>query len=220
MKRKKLRTLEAGSVEEGPGTADGKRARTRAALIDAAVQLIAEEGYERLSMEKVAARAGMTKGSIYGNFTNKEDLIMAAFLAAFPRRPPPSLQPGDSLAKQLQIIAEGLIAQAPQTRSSATKLVAFHLYALTHEEMRTRVATENAAIYKRMEDWIGRMFPSQELPMAPAHFARLLHVLSNGLLVAHALAPESIDADAVRAIFAALVRDTASRATAAHKDHR
>lgn len=182
----------------------GKRARTRAALIDAAVGLIEEEGYERLSMEKVAARAGMTKGSIYGNFASKEDLIMEAFLAAIPLRPPPNMQSGDSLRKQLQIIAEDLIAQAPHTRPAARKLVAFQLYALTHEEMRKRVAKENEAIYGRMEDWIRQMFPGDELPMEPAQFVRLLHVLSNGLLVAHALSPKSISADVVRAIFSAL----------------
>ena len=186
----------------------GKRARTRAALIEAASELIAEEGYERLSMNKVATRAGMTKGSIYGNFASKEDLVMATFLAAFPRRPPPNVERGGSLSTQLQVIAEDLIAQAPHTRRAATKLVAFQLYALTHEGMRLRVAKENAAIYTRMEDWIRRMLPIDDLPMAPAQFVRLLHVLSNGLMVAHALAPELIGADVVRAIFSALAGNT------------
>jgi AcrR family transcriptional regulator len=208
MKRETSQRAGARSGQQAVSIPAGKRARTRAALIEAASQLIAEEGYERLSMDRVATKAGMTKGSIYGNFASKEDLVMATFLAAFPRRPPPNVQPGGSLSKQLQVFAEDLIAQAPHTRRAATKLVAFQLYALTHEVMRLRVAKENAAIYERMEDWIRRVLPIDDLPIAPAEFVRLLHVLSNGLLVAHALAPELIGADVVRAVFSSLAGNT------------
>jgi AcrR family transcriptional regulator len=207
MKRKRSKDIGAPSGQPVASIPVGKRDRTRAALIEAASQLIAEEGYERLSMDRVATRAGMTKGSIYGNFASKEDLVMATFLATVPRKPPPRVQPGGSLSKQLQSFAEDLIAQAPHTRPMATKLVAFQLYALTHEEMRRRAAKENAAIYARMEDWVRRVLAIDDLPMAPAQFVRLLHVVSNGLLVAHAMAPELIGADVVRATFSALAGD-------------
>jgi AcrR family transcriptional regulator len=212
MKRTRSNDLGAPSGPPAASKPIGKRDRTRAALIEAASQLIAEEGYERLSMDKVATRAGMTKGSIYGNFASKEDLVMATFLATVPLRPPANVQPGGSLSKQLQNFAEDLISQAPHTRPKATKLVAFQLYALTHEDMRRRVAKENAAIYARMEDWIRRVLAIDDLPMPPAQFVRLLHVVSNGLLVAHALAPELIGADVVRAIFSALAGDAHARA--------
>ena len=183
----------------------GKRARTRAALLAAATELIAEEGYERLSMDRVAARAGMTKGAIYGNFADKEDLIMAAFLDGSKRTPPP-LSSGGTLADQLALLAESLIAQGSHARRAATRLLAFELYALTHEEMRARVASENAEIYQRLEAWIRRVLPVEELPMSPRQFVRMLHALSDGLLVTHALAPELVTADVVRATFAALAR--------------
>jgi len=191
------------SSSTGAAESAGKRSRTRAALVEAASQLIAEEGYDRLSMDRVAARAGMTKGAIYGNFASKEDMVMEAFLAGV-RRPPPQLVPGASLAEQFQLLAEDLIAQAPSARITATKLVAFQLYALTHEEMRIRVAKERAVIYRQLEAWARRALPVDELPMSLAHFVRMLHALSNGLLVAYALAPDAISADVVRATFAAL----------------
>ena len=184
----------------------GKRARTRASLVEAASQLISEKGYDRLSMDKVAARAGMTKGAIYSNFASKEDLVMEAFLTSV-KRAPPQLTPGGSLADQLQALAEDLIAQGPAVRGNATKLVAFHLYVLTHEDMRVRVVKENARIYERLEAWVRAMLPVDELPMSPAQFVRLLHALSNGLLITSALLPELVSADVVRATFAALAGD-------------
>jgi AcrR family transcriptional regulator len=145
----------------------------------------------------------MTKGAIYGNFASKEDLVMEAFSAGV-RRPLPQLAPGGSLAEQFQVLAEDLIAQAPSARATATKLVAFQLYALTHEELRIRVAKERVEIYRGLEAWARRVLPVDELPMSLAQFVRMLHALSNGLLVAHALAPDAISADVVRATFAAL----------------
>lgn len=188
----------------------GKRARTRAALVDAAAQLIAEEGYDRLSMDRVAARAGMTKGAIYGNFANKEDLIIEAFVTGV-RRTPPSLVPGASAAEQLRVIADDMVAMAPRVRAAATQLVAFELYALTHEDMRVRAAQYNAATYERMEAWVRRVFPVEELRMPPAQFVRVLHALSNGLLVICALAPDLVSADVVRGALAALARDDAPK---------
>ena len=186
--------------------ASGKRARTRATLVDAAAQLIAEEGYDRLSMDRVAARAGMTKGAIYGNFTSKEDLIIEAFASGL-RRTPPSLVPGASAADHLRTIAEEMVAMAPRVRAAATQLVAFELYALTHEEMRVRAAEYNAATYARMEAWVRQMFPVDQLRMPPAEFVRVLHALSNGLLVIHALAPDLVSADVVRAALASLAKE-------------
>ena len=184
----------------------GKRARTRAALLEAAAQLIAEEGYDRLSMDRVAGRAGMTKGAIYGNFTSKEDLIIEAFAIGL-RRTPPSLVPGGSAADHLRTIAEEMVAMTPRVRAAATQLVAFELYALTHEEMRLRAAQYTAATYARMEAWVRQMFPVDQLRMPPAEFVRVLHALSNGLLVIHALAPDLVSADVVRAALASLAKD-------------
>ena len=54
-----------------------KRERICAALLEAARALVRERGYERTTLEKVAKRAGMTTGAIYGNFKNRDDLFIA-----------------------------------------------------------------------------------------------------------------------------------------------
>ena len=55
----------------------GKRARTRKRLIEAAAAVIGEKGFDRASLEDIAALAGMTRGAVYGNFKNKEELFLA-----------------------------------------------------------------------------------------------------------------------------------------------
>ncbi|MED5370079.1 MAG: TetR family transcriptional regulator [Myxococcota bacterium] len=51
--------------------------QTRESLLDAALEVFAEEGVARPSLTKVAERAGMTRGAIYGHFRNKADLFNA-----------------------------------------------------------------------------------------------------------------------------------------------
>ena len=48
------------------------------AILDAALDLLAAEGFERMSIEAVAARAGVGKTTIYRWWTSKDDLVIDA----------------------------------------------------------------------------------------------------------------------------------------------
>lgn len=48
------------------------------AIQDAAIELFVEQGFEAMSMEGVAARAGVGKTTIYRRWDSKEDLVMDA----------------------------------------------------------------------------------------------------------------------------------------------
>ena len=47
-------------------------------ILDAAISEFLERGYENASMEKVATRAGLTKGGIYHHFASKEEILVLA----------------------------------------------------------------------------------------------------------------------------------------------
>ena len=55
-----------------------KRQRTQAKLIEATLAIVAERGFAAVSLSEVAARAGVSKGSIYSNFRGKGALLWAA----------------------------------------------------------------------------------------------------------------------------------------------
>ncbi|EUJ42962.1 TetR/AcrR family transcriptional regulator [Paenilisteria rocourtiae] len=46
-------------------------------LIDAAIQVIQEDGVHQLSLAKIAEKVGITKPAIFYHFKNKQDLMMA-----------------------------------------------------------------------------------------------------------------------------------------------
>ena len=53
------------------------RAQTRARLLKAAGEVFAERGYDRASLDDVAAAAGLTKGAVYSSFASKDELFYA-----------------------------------------------------------------------------------------------------------------------------------------------
>lgn len=66
---------EARRAEMGRG--DGRRAETRLRLFTAAVEVIAEQGYAAATVDAIAERAGVAKGTVFYNFGSKEALFAA-----------------------------------------------------------------------------------------------------------------------------------------------
>lgn len=54
-----------------------RRAATRAALLESAARGLSRYGYANLRLEQVAADAGYTRGALYHQFTDKQDLTLA-----------------------------------------------------------------------------------------------------------------------------------------------
>jgi AcrR family transcriptional regulator len=48
-------------------------------ILDVAEEILAEKGYHETSMDEIAARAGVAKGTLYQHFSRKEDLVNALF---------------------------------------------------------------------------------------------------------------------------------------------
>ena len=65
-------------MRSGPRRADADTATTRERLIEAAADVVAEEGYDRAGVQEIARRAGLTNGAIYANFRDKSELLAEA----------------------------------------------------------------------------------------------------------------------------------------------
>ena len=63
-----------------------RRPVTITALLDAALELFAEQGYGATSIPDVCTRAGLTKGAFYSNFANKDALFLALLDRSWARR--------------------------------------------------------------------------------------------------------------------------------------
>ena len=67
----------AKTAERPRRTQADRRARTRSALLEAAARGMSKYGYANVALEWVASEAGYTRGALYHQFANKEDLALA-----------------------------------------------------------------------------------------------------------------------------------------------
>ncbi|MFI9048358.1 TetR/AcrR family transcriptional regulator [Streptomyces sp. NPDC053427] len=63
--------------ESARRTQADRRATTRSALLEAAARGLSRYGYANLALERVATEAGYTRGALYHQFANKEELALA-----------------------------------------------------------------------------------------------------------------------------------------------
>jgi AcrR family transcriptional regulator len=180
-----------------------KRDRTRAKLIEAASAVIGEKGFDRASLEEIAARAGMTRGAVYGNFKNKEELFLALITTRWKPIIPP-LKPGAGLKEQMRILGKTVAKEAIARRPYAAAATAFQLYTLTHAPMRLQMTKQNAAVYRRMAQGLVQLVPAHALPMPAAKFVRVLDALITGLLFTYFQTPSLITEDVIVSAFEAL----------------
>jgi AcrR family transcriptional regulator len=83
-----------GTGQEQPGgLRERKKARTRASIREHALRLFRENGYQRTTVEQIAAAAEVSPSTFFRYFPTKEDLVLqddmdTRMVEAFERQPP------------------------------------------------------------------------------------------------------------------------------------
>ncbi len=103
----------------GPGAHHDARGRgdTRARIQQVALELFAEQGYDKTSLREIAERLDVTKAALYYHFKSKEDIVRSLVedyfgqidaLIAWGKAQPRSTETRDEiLSRYVQIVAEG-----------------------------------------------------------------------------------------------------------------
>ncbi len=124
-----------GSVGGDQGVSRG-RPRDPAldeAILDATASLLAEAGFDGLTMEQVASHAGVSKASLYRRFANRSDLL-AATCEAFAPESPPTPDTGSSHADAAILLTH--FAQAISDPSTGGPLRAILAASRANEDAR------------------------------------------------------------------------------------
>lgn len=91
-----------------PAPARSRGASRAAAILDATLRLLGEVGYDQLTIDAVAARAGSSKTTIYRRWPDKSALVCAALIAASERHP--DLPSGATSLREDLLVLIGLMA--------------------------------------------------------------------------------------------------------------
>lgn len=95
------------NVQRRPGRPRSSEAE--AAIVEATQEALARDGYSRMSVDAIAADAGVSKATIYRRWPSKEDLATAAISALQVQSPPAARESTrDDLTSQLDHFRSGV----------------------------------------------------------------------------------------------------------------
>ncbi len=183
-----------------------RRARTRERLLQAASDAVADKGFGATTLDQIAARAGLTKGAIYGIFANKEELFLALLL----RRPPGPVwptEPSGTPRERLKELARRAMEENESARQLAPLRAEFLLYSLTRPGVRAWVAGQMVEQLDRTEARIRALFQPEELIMPPRELAIVMENFVPSLAYTRAWNPDAISLESVTTIFESFARD-------------
>ncbi len=189
-------------MPDSPRRRGDKRERTRQTLIDAAIQVISETGFTGASLDAIARRAGVTRGSIYSNFAGRDDLLMAA-VASQGMRLDRGFDEGLPLKAQLRRFAEALLDQFPAGARDGGLIIEYQLYAMSQPKLRAQLTAAYQAMFFQMTTALSAQYEGR-LRVAPRALALAVQALTMGLVWQYMLTPDEVGRDDVIAAFEAL----------------
>ena len=170
------------------------QARTRELLVSTARELFLRDGYHATSLEKVAESAGFSKGAVYSNFRNKDELCLVVLDMINAEEIESALADvGRAATLEEGIAGFQRWAEHRLGDESWTSLeVEFVLHSRRDPELRAKVAKRN----KAMRDSIARLLDARvgELagrPLMPTEdIAAALLSLGIGLAIQRVVNPD------------------------------
>jgi AcrR family transcriptional regulator len=109
-------------VTHARGTRSRLGAEREQALLEVALALLAEVGYDRMSVDEVARRAHTSKATLYRRWPGKADLVAAAFQChkVAMQRPPPAATLREDLIAEVTMLSREMTADRPLTQGLIT----------------------------------------------------------------------------------------------------
>jgi AcrR family transcriptional regulator len=204
-------TVSTSTSSAAPAPRLGKRARTRQFLIEAAADLIREKGFANVSMEDVAMKAGVSRGSIYGNFSDRNDLFAAVAMYRMPRILPKP-QTGTTLRERLRALGRTVAKAANENRHSTIYWAAYMQHALSDQDLLRRAEVQGREMRKQIAQEWAKVLPPNSLSMPIDTFTKVVSALTNSMIMAHSMSPSDYNEEVIVAAFEALAGATRSSA--------
>jgi AcrR family transcriptional regulator len=167
-----------------------RTAATKEKLLAAAGRIFARDGFEAARLEDIAAAAGYTRGALYANFEDKEDLLFALLEQWVSQRMAEVnalLQESKrSPEEQLRTLRNYYAKRAKDRRLTLLSLE-FTLYAVRHPAAHVRLRIQRKRLRSRGADLLRRITAAKgcSLPVSAEAAMAALGAFSNALFLEH-----------------------------------
>ena len=170
-----------------------RQRETRQALLEAAYQSFCELGYADCSLERIASRAGFTKGALYGHFSSKEELFLVlaeARTGSLLESWAQTAQQGASREVLLHSFGRWLAATVRERHEWSLVNTEFTVLAARKPSLAARRRDALHAAYADIGAVLDRLAGPEREPGESAAVSRLVLALIHGLALHAAIDPE------------------------------
>ncbi len=189
------------SAVAGPtaaATRSARREATRAALLRSASRSICELGMHGASVDRIAERAGYTKGAFYTHFASKEELFLVMLeekFAADLERLDAMLAGTGEPAVEARHAAEGFLLTIDGDPEWARIYQEFAAHAARDDAFREQFAARQRTLRARIAEVFTRWAAGfgVESPIPPADIAAMTFFMADGFLLDRIIDPELDD---------------------------
>lgn len=172
------------------------------AILSSTAALLTEAGFDGLTMEQVASRAGVSKASLYRRFDNLADLLAATCVAFAPEAP--QAPDTGSTRKDLVTLLEHL-ARAMSSPETGGPLPAILAAAGSNENARRALSRFSATRGKPFRTVVTRAVERGDLP-ADTDAASVADMLAGAVLFRSLVRDEHVDPARIASYVDLLVR--------------
>ncbi|MFC1407242.1 MULTISPECIES: TetR/AcrR family transcriptional regulator [Streptacidiphilus] len=171
-----------------------RRPRTRAALLQAALECFAEQGFRAASIEQICESAGYTRGAFYSNFNSKEELFLALFDAHSEQLLDRMTTLIDSTELTLQGLVDALADIEPAERDWYLVTTEFTLHAIRDPQAAAALAQHDAQLRAALARGLTHCLTraGRTLTVDADELARLLIAVREGGLAQSYVEPEQL----------------------------
>lgn len=196
-----------------------RREATRARLMDAATEVFATMGFHAASIEDICARAGLTRGAFYSNFTNKDDLLLQVYALHIDRLVARAKELATRTDLRPAQILEGFFDAWARSPLEAERLYLLQVECAMQAIRDSTGRREWTALQQRMVAELSRVVDDLvvrrglRIAVPTADFIRFAIAVHTGGMAAHLLEPRAVSRRAIeRALLPLLMPGTASDA--------
>ena len=202
-------------------TQSEKREETRERLLSAASTVFARNGFHATSLEAVGDEAGYSRGAVYYNFADKEELFLELLDSRCAERARDIREvfqdSGDDLAatgEGAQVAARHALEAMTGDREWRALFLEFLAHAARDDDFREAFARRTDEMRSALEEVVlERARPvAGDMPIEPRQLAVVLDALGVGLSVHHLLHPEAVPPNLFSDAVALLVDGIVARA--------
>lgn len=161
---------------------------TRSQILDAAQRLFLARGFNRVTIDDIATRAGFTRGAVYSNFANKVEIFIALIDRRFDgqiTRFTHDLDSDYTVEERVAALANWLAGEVARSREWSIAEIEFYAATASDPELSLRLRELHLAGRTALAEFLSDQCIKLgvELNHDPEDFAIIVNSLIRGLMI-------------------------------------